>query len=139
MSTGRWGHVGAGVLLLARDTRRVLLLHRSHWVREPGTWGLAGGKVEEYELPEEGAIREMGEEIGFVGPLALVEALVFRDGSFRFHNYIGIVEHEFEPELNEENDYAAWFKIGAWPEPLHFGVEALLTSLPPGWERSVLR
>lgn len=38
-----WGNAGAGVILFAKDTGRVLLALRSPYVNEPNTWGTIGG------------------------------------------------------------------------------------------------
>ena len=63
----------AGVIL-HRDGR-VLLQHRDDdpAIRFPGFWSLFSGHVEDGESPEEGARREIEEELGLAlaGPLAL--------------------------------------------------------------------
>lgn len=56
---------------------------------------------------------------------------VYRDGSFRFENFVAIVDHEFEPDFicseeDESVDYG-WFDISALPSPLHFGVDEMMS------------
>ena len=41
--TGFWGKQGAGSLVVAKDTGRILLAHRSRAVEQPNTWGVWGG------------------------------------------------------------------------------------------------
>lgn len=60
----------AGCVLLD-DYDRILLMHRSHG--DGGLWYLPGGKVEDEELPEVAAVREINEELGV--HVALVKAL----------------------------------------------------------------
>jgi 8-oxo-dGTP pyrophosphatase MutT (NUDIX family) len=122
---GFWGKRGAGVLMIARGTGRVLLTLRSSGVRNPGTWGLPGGALEEGESPESGARREAAEELGFSGPIELYPAHVFRAEGFIYYNFVGIVGSEFEPVLDWENDAAEWFERDDLPSPLHFGVQEL--------------
>lgn len=122
---GFWGKRGAGALMVARGTGRVLLTLRSSGVRNPGTWGLPGGALEEGESPESGARREAAEELGFTGPMELQPAYVFKAEGFTYYNFVGIVGSEFEAILDWENDSAEWFDLDALPSPLHFGVQKL--------------
>jgi len=133
MSSGKddrfWGGRGAGILLLAKDTGRLLLVLRSQEVNEPGTWGMPGGKIDdESESPVSAAKREAHEEVGFSGKLKLIPAHVFKSGTFSFHNFIGIVDKEFKPRLDWENDDAQWFTLDELPGNLHFGIKSLLTN-----------
>lgn len=120
-----WGNQGAGILLIARDTGRLLLVLRSPEVNEPNTWGLPGGAIDVGENPAGAARREAREEVGFKGKLQLYPAYVFSSKNFRYHNFIGAIDREFEPSLDWENSGAGWFEISDLPSPLHFGVQAL--------------
>ncbi len=124
-----WGNRGAGILLIARDTGNLLLVLRSRYVNEPGTWGIPGGKIDDDdESPNHAAKREAREELGYSGRIKLMPAHVFKAGQFRFHNFIGVVPKEFEPSLDWENDDAGWFSIDDLPSPLHFGIQSLLSN-----------
>jgi len=124
-----WGNRGAGILLVAQDTGKLLLVLRSGYVNEPGTWGVPGGKIDdEDESPSVAANREAEEELGYSGPIDLVPAHVFKSGKFRFYNFIGVVPNEFKPTLDWENDDVGWFSINDLPSPLHFGIQSLLTN-----------
>lgn len=122
----RWGRAGAGALVIACSTGRVLLVLRSQDVTEPGTWGLPGGKIEPSEKALPAAIRELREETRFRGKLLMFPSFVFREEGFVFHNFFALAEKEFTPKLDGENDDAGWFELDQLPEPLHFGVERLL-------------
>jgi 8-oxo-dGTP pyrophosphatase MutT (NUDIX family) len=123
-----WGRMGAGALLVAADTGRVLLLRRSSEVNEPLTWGTIGGAIDGREDPETAARREVKEETRYDGPLSMHSAYVFQDGNFKYYNFIGVVPHEFKPVLNWENERAAWVNLqeARKVRGLHFGLRALL-------------
>ena len=124
--TGFWGNQGAGCIFLAKSTGRILLQHRSRAVQEPGTWGTFGGAIDAGEEPEEAVRREVHEETGYTGSFELVPLAVFTSGSFRYSNFLAIVEDEFEPEHGWEAQGHGWFAYGDWPAPLHFGLRNLL-------------
>ena len=123
---GFWGTEGAGALLVARGTGRVFLVLRSAKVRNPGTWGLPGGALDEGESPRQGAARELMEEVGYTGRLDLRSGHIFTAPDFTYHNFVGLVGDEFEPVLNWESDDAGWFDLDALPGPLHFGVHEFM-------------
>lgn len=122
-----WGKAGAGALIVARSTARILFNHRSENVMEPGTWGTWGGAIDPEETPLEGVEREIREETHFNGNIRLIPLYVFRDGSFSYHNFMGIVDDEFHPDLNWESQGYEWVEFGDWPSPLHFGARKLLS------------
>ena len=123
--TGFWGSQGAGSIVMARSTGRILVGLRSGEVVEPFTWGCWGGAIDEGEGPLEAALREVREECGYFGELSAEPLLVFTSGSFRYSNFLVTVDDEFEPCLNIETDEAGWFDLDDLPSPLHFGLEAL--------------
>ena len=119
---------GAGVLLVARETGRILLLRRSRTCSEPGTWAVPGGKVDQGENARTTAIRELEEEAGWYGPVTVLKdpIFVFEAAGLEFLTYFGFVDGEFEPQINEESSDWGWFSLGRLPIPLHFGVDALM-------------
>lgn len=125
--TGFWGKQGAGCLIMAQSTRRILLPLRSQDVQEPGTWGTWGGAIDAGEDPAKACLREVAEEAGYTGRiLDMLHLYRFQSGTFRYDTFLATVEDEFEPTLNWESDDARWFEINKWPSPLHFGLQAVL-------------
>jgi 8-oxo-dGTP pyrophosphatase MutT (NUDIX family) len=122
------GNAGAGILFYCIGTKKLLLLYRSEFVNEPHTWALVGGQVEEGEMPENAAVRESIEEIGYK-PDNLIQSYIYEDGDFRFYNFISYVEDEFEPKLNWENEDFGWFSIKDIPKNIHFGLENLIKKI----------
>ena len=127
-----WGSIGAGILPICKKTKRILVGLRSEYVLEPNTWGSFGGKLDIDEGVEEtireGAIRELEEELRYNGHIELIDAFIFRSGSFEYHNFFGIVDEEFEPILDWENSDAKWMTIEElYQHPKkHFGLISLL-------------
>lgn len=133
-SEGFYGNQGAGVLFFARSTCRFLLLLRSAWVNEPHTWCTPGGKVDAGETPLQAAKREVQEESGATianeGNLQPLYVFKSPNGTFEYHNYIGIVENEFTPTLSDrESDDYKWLtfeQLQTLPSK-HFGIKDLLS------------
>jgi len=130
-TTGFWGKQGAGCIILAKSTKRILLPHRSRSVQEPNTWGVWGGAIDSDEIPKEAAKREVQEEAGYDGNTEMISLSVFEKGTFKYHNFLAIIDEEFEPKLNNEHAWETqgykWVDFGDWPQPLHFGLQSLLT------------
>jgi 8-oxo-dGTP pyrophosphatase MutT (NUDIX family) len=130
---GFWGNVGAGILPIARTTGRLLIAHRSGDVAEPYTWGVWGGKVDDEEVMDlEGeAKREFQEETGYSGSIKMYPAYVYRSqGGFEYHNFVGVIDDEFQPRYNWETQGHRWV---TWDElqslgSKHFGLDALLSN-----------
>ena len=127
--TGYWGNKGAGVMILAKDTGRILLPFRSKDVDQPHTWGGTwGGAIDAKEDPKKAAMRELEEESGYDGEAEIIPLHVYKDDDFRYYNFLAVVPTEFEPKLNWETEKAEWFEFDDWPKPMHFGLEGILDS-----------
>jgi 8-oxo-dGTP pyrophosphatase MutT (NUDIX family) len=126
--TGFWGASGSGALLLAKNTKRILFAHRGKRVQSPNTWGTWGGAIDLNEAPEKSVIREIKEESGYRGRIQLLPLITFKhESGFRYYNFLAIVESEFLPILDWENQDFEWVKFGQWPRPLHEGTKFLLS------------
>jgi 8-oxo-dGTP pyrophosphatase MutT (NUDIX family) len=128
--TGFWGAQGAGCLFMSRKTGRFLVSHRSKHVEQPGTWGTWGGAIDPGEDPEEAVRREAQEEAGYRGPIHAIPLYVFKKGTFRYSNFLLIVDNEFKPVLDWETQGYRWCEFGDWPTPMHFGLVSLLNDAP---------
>ena len=103
--TGFWGQAAAGCLILALDTGRILIPHRSEHCQQPNTWGTWGGAIDRGESPEVAVLRELSEEAGFEAPVDTIPLFVFRhESGFRYHNFLITAAREFEPRINWETE-----------------------------------
>lgn len=126
-TTGFWGKQGAGSIVLAKKTGRILLPHRSRSVQEPNTWGVWGGAIDSNEDPKEAAKRELQEEAEYHGSINMIPLSIFQKNSFKYYNFLAIVEEEFIPTLNWETQGYIWTTLDGLPSPLHFGLEWVLS------------
>ena len=129
-STGYWGAKGAGCIIIAESTGRVLIPRRSSLVLEPNTWGVFGGAIDPEENEKQAVAREVDEEAGHhINPIDLVVLYTYtdEDKDFKYTTYLYVVDEEFTPTLNWENKAAHWFDCGNWPSPLHYGLKKIFT------------
>jgi 8-oxo-dGTP pyrophosphatase MutT (NUDIX family) len=132
----RWGSQGSGLLLTTGS--KILLLHRSPHVKEPGTWGIPGGAVPidtETGQPKDvlqSALHEAEEEMSSVPPHRIIDQYVYRESSgFRYTTFIGAVAPDIDkrwaPQFNWEHDQHGWFIESDLRDlNLHFGVVEVL-------------
>jgi 8-oxo-dGTP pyrophosphatase MutT (NUDIX family) len=108
----RVGKVASGILPVARDTKRLCLAWRSSHVQDGDCWSTIGGTVKQGLTPMESAKAEMKEEVGYAGGVELHPGHIFEGGNFRYENFIGLVDHEFElnpaPGHAWETDAIEW-------------------------------
>ena len=139
-----WGNAGSGILVVAEDTKRILLGLRSKDVNEPFTWGNFGGAIgiddygnkEESLSPLKNALKEMKEEIGYTGKITPYKSYTFESESFIYHNFIGVVPKESMVKLDKFNwevSELRWFTIEEIDQlpNLHFGLKSLLENVNP--------
>lgn len=91
--------------------------------KNPGNWGIPGGKIDKEETLLEGLERECLEEIGF-WPVStkLIPIQKFVNNNFTYHTFFCSVSDEFIPILNYEHCGYAWVGGGQYPKPLHPGL-----------------
>ena len=125
--TGFWGRKGAGCIFVSLKSKRILLAHRSRHVETPNTWGTWGGAIDSDETFEQGMKREIVEETQYHGRYELFPLFLFKHASgFRYQNFMAVVNNEFTPRLDWENQGFKWVEFGDWPNPLHHGLRDLL-------------
>lgn len=115
-------NTSAGVFFYSKNTNRFLYLLRTDH-KNPGNWGIPGGKIENDETLLEGVIRECEEEIGlFPENGKLIPIQKFVNHSFTYHTFFCEVDIEFIPKLNEEHCGYAWVELNQYPKPMHPGL-----------------
>lgn len=144
-----WGKAGAGIIFFSED-RTVLLVLRSRLVREPLTWGAAGGSVEEEgyfdknsprtifpptEFFWKGALREAEEELGNLpNNITVFDIIEFSDSNFKFINFLAMIplteKNKWDIQLNWENEDYKWFPVSQLPEKLHYGIKYVASQRP---------
>jgi 2'-5' RNA ligase/ADP-ribose pyrophosphatase YjhB (NUDIX family) len=123
-----WGALGAAGLLVRHDGK-YLLQKRSPYVQHGSTWSTPGGALQHGETPEEGAVREAGEE-GMRLPAGTRHSHTFTDdhgGGWAYHTVVMDAPHEFHPggEENWESEGHGWFSPDEMRKlPLHPGFAA---------------
>ena len=113
-----------GVWFYSVSTQSYLYLLRND-VKNPGTWGLPGGKVESNETLMDCIIRECREELGTMPEylrLVPLEKFTTADSRFAYNTFFCSVANEFRPVLNNEHLGWAWIAAGHLPRPLHPGL-----------------
>jgi 8-oxo-dGTP pyrophosphatase MutT (NUDIX family) len=124
-----FGTKGAGILPICISTGRVLLNLRSSAIREPNTWGVWGGSLDDSGDTNylSAAKREFNEESGYSGPIKIIPAYVYKDDGFEYHNFIGLLDEEFTPHLDWESADFGWFTFNEFLNlnNLHPGVVKL--------------
>jgi 8-oxo-dGTP pyrophosphatase MutT (NUDIX family) len=120
-----FGAVNAvGVFFYSVCSDRYLYLLRND-DRNPGTWGLPGGKCYRNETLLDTMRRECQEELGTwpeVIKMVPIEKFTSADGKFSYHTFFCAVAGEFRPVLNAEHLGYAWINSGTLPRPLHPGL-----------------
>jgi 8-oxo-dGTP pyrophosphatase MutT (NUDIX family) len=133
--------IAAGILPICKETGRILLCKRADNVDNPGVWaGIGGGleskKGESEENIIEVAKREFIEETTFKGYYSIIPSYIYitSNGGFKYYNFIGLFDHEFEPKLNEEHTEYKWFSLSDAEElpneEIHFGIRLLFLNDP---------
>ncbi len=115
--------MAAGIMYRTAD--RVLLLLRCATAgAHPNTWCFPAGAIDEGETPEQAAIRESQEEIGYTptGELTVV------DWANGFTTFLHNVPQMFAPVLNDEHVGYVWAPLSALPQPMHPGCAATLAN-----------
>jgi 8-oxo-dGTP pyrophosphatase MutT (NUDIX family) len=139
-----WGRAGAAGLLLHRtgvDGPEVLLQHRAAWSHHGGTWSTPGGALHHGESVDQGALREVREELGLL-PHDVVLGLRSVDdhGGWAYTTVLARTVRPIEPgdlRLDGESDGVAWLPLADLGRvDLHPGLAGSLPRLRPLLEDS---
>lgn len=103
----------AGGIVISKSTGNILLGMRSSQVEDPSTYGIFGGRFEDYESPEEAVEREIFEETGFpiFGTQLPLSVFYSKENDFAYHTQIAMAPNDFKSELNWEHDKAEWMSL----------------------------
>jgi 8-oxo-dGTP pyrophosphatase MutT (NUDIX family) len=134
-----WGRAGAAGILLHRDGDQgpeVLLQHRAEWSHHGGTWGTPGGALHDGEPVEDGALREVREELGLLPDDVVLGARSVDDhGGWAYTTVLARATRPIEPEdlrLDGESTGVAWLPVAGLEEvALHPGLASSLARLRP--------
>lgn len=152
---GYYGRGGSGMMFVCSEDGTLLLLLRSAWVAQPGTWGIPGGALDEDYHPtpidpplddsEENEVkslaagkREVVEECGSLPPGytdgQVVGRSKYEDCGFVYVTRIVDITKEQKDgwdlvSHDGETDEFRWFPRGRLPGNLHFGVPIALEKL----------
>jgi 8-oxo-dGTP pyrophosphatase MutT (NUDIX family) len=113
-----------GIYFYSQSTNRYLYLLRNS-TKNPGCWGLPGGKQESNESLLDTITRECQEELGFMPTyidLRPLEKFTSPDNKFEYHTFWASAVGEFTPKLNHEHIGWAWVESGHYPRPMHPGL-----------------
>lgn len=110
----------AGVLIIARNTGRMLLLLRSEFCDAPLTWSMLAGHLKDGEDILVGLKREVEEEVG-INPDIIDYYFINRESEGKFNYFIGFTDSEFKCKLDNENLNYGWFSKDNLPTPLYPG------------------
>ena len=115
-------NISAGIFFYAKQTNRFLFLLR-HDVKNPGNWGIPGGKIEKGETLLEGIERECIEELQYYPQKPkLIPIQKFVNNTFTYNTFFCEIESEFIPILNEEHCGYCWLDTTHYPKPMHPGL-----------------
>ena len=119
-----------GIVIIARDTNKMLLLHRAE---DPIVWSSLTGTMEDDETPMETIKREIEEEIG-VNPNKIKNIKELGVTKNNHHVMIGFVDTEFVvPDLQiEENDDYGWFDQDNLPSPIFYPAQLIIDAYKSG-------
>jgi 8-oxo-dGTP pyrophosphatase MutT (NUDIX family) len=134
-----WGRAGAAGLLLHRAGvagPELLLQHRAWWSHHGGTWGTPGGALHYGETADDGALREVREELGLTADDVVLGARSVDDhGGWSYTTVLARPARPIEAAdltLDGESTGVAWLPLAGLDEvDLHPGLAASLSRLRP--------
>jgi hypothetical protein len=117
----------AGAFLYSQDRGNFCLLQRGHAGDQSGTWGTAGGLLNPGESEADAIPRLLKSTIGYIGEIvALVPIYIYQRAAFTYETFAAVVREEFVPDLTPDITGFRWDKFGRWPDPLHYGWQAVM-------------
>ena len=133
--------LASGILPICKSTGKILLCKRGTNMPQEGTWAGIGGKLEQDNGESEENIidvakREFTEETAYKNYYSIIPSYIYisPNGGFKYYNFIGLFDEEFEPVLNTENSEGKWVSLDEISkmkkDDVHFGIRALFMNDP---------
>lgn len=123
--------IGAGVLLIEKETGHILLGKRALNSDNFGTFSPFGGTFESKDgNPKTTAKREMQEESGINSEYEISKSPFYIQDSpkLTFYTYLGIIDKKVPVKiLDKEHTNYGWFPLNSLPSNLHPGFAELLS------------
>jgi hypothetical protein len=136
-----WKMFGAGCIVLAKSTRRLLIPKRRSDVDNANLWSTFGGFIINYEFPKQAMLRNLEEQSGLPGghPYSgghtngapgMYPLMTYHDinAGFMYYNFLVVVDSEFQPRIGGTMQSAEWFNLGIVPEPCDANLRYLLSN-----------
>jgi len=119
-----------GILLSKNSNRTLLLLRPKNDAFIKDKWTFVAGTIERDEDPLETIRREIMEELMFDSTDINFKFLgKVKEDNIILYYFIGTMENEETPILNEENSDWGWFSIDNLPENTYIGCKEILEKL----------
>jgi len=131
-------NAGGGIMPICTTTGNILLGRRSDRVSEPGTWSVWGGRLDIATTNElndnnvKNKVQEVFEDMTKYNKFEdLIASYVYetKENDFEWHNYLGLVEDEFEPMHDWRIIEYRWMSMDEirtlGRDAIHFGLQLL--------------
>ncbi|MCP4041430.1 MAG: NUDIX hydrolase [Gammaproteobacteria bacterium] len=114
---------GAWMVIYCPNKKTFLFGKRAPHVNKPNLWNFFGGHLDENERAEEGVIRELYEETGFLpnrGEIIRIgesrmSGLGYVSGIRELNYFLMLTDVEIVPKLNMEHAEYRWFRLNSLP------------------------
>jgi 8-oxo-dGTP pyrophosphatase MutT (NUDIX family) len=122
----------AGGLIISKSTGDILIALRSSEVENPDTYGIFGGRFDDFELPEDALEREIFEETGYpiFGTYQQLSVFYSEEHDFVYHTHVAFAPDNFQAVLNWEHSSAEWVSLEELKkinkDKLHHGISKLI-------------
>lgn len=133
--------IGAGIILIDKQTGDILLGKRSYQSPSPGTFAPFGGTYEESKDADtkSTAKREFKEETGSNPPNIISKGPFYVQDSpkLTFYSYLGLSDGKIPISIDKEHVTYGWYPLDYLPTNLHPGFKELIDNKKPELENII--